>query len=430
MPRRRQAGARKAPGASSARDGGARFYTSHSPGTALLEDHVEDAARDEACVFVEGGAGLHVRVREIRPNSADGDQSVRRAQELLVHVRRQLLPALEDGQAGHGGRPFLDCEKVVAMLIVEPPVAVPAGKGVVADEERHCQEIERRADHSEVGGGPHELSDELRVARDSDDARLPEVELWDFDGCDFFEVEDGRVKKKERRKADEPGGGVRRRDVLAVPEHDAVVRVRDEVRDPRVREAERRPSENDAPRPRADDLFAERAERREARVDDGKDDAKGEGDEVRIAVAEVLEPVLEVVGVSRGREDPEHDERAEDGAHGGAKSEPAAVAERAPLLVLPFERCRVLADTKVARAVRRLRLEDQPLDVERALRGPQRDPGRTPCGFGAKRRNPPRRGEAMHGEPRPTEQHGEAHPIPTARPVPLVPAPTIFFRSA
>eukprot|EP00962_Isochrysis_galbana_P032219 scaffold10560_cov133-Isochrysis_galbana.AAC.9 len=94
--------------------------------------------------------------------------------------------------------------------------------------------------------------------------------------------------------------------MLAIPEDDAVVGVRDEVDDPRIREREREGGEDDAPEPLSRHLCRVWSERGEARVDNRKDDAKAESHQVRVASAHRFERGDEVITIASRRVDPEH----------------------------------------------------------------------------------------------------------------------------
>ena len=79
---------------------------------------------------------------------------------------------------------------------------------------------------------PHDLSDHLRVPRDADDSRLPEVDLRLSTAATSFKLNTEGYRKKNERKLMVQASPWTHADGLAVPELDAVMGMANKIDDP------------------------------------------------------------------------------------------------------------------------------------------------------------------------------------------------------
>mmetsp|Transcript_18976 Transcript_18976/g.41343 ORF Transcript_18976/g.41343 Transcript_18976/m.41343 type:complete len:115 (+) Transcript_18976:87-431(+) len=101
----------------------------------LPKQPVEDATINKTSILRERRTSLHVRVGQVRTDRSNRNQRIRRPQQLLVVIRRQLLPPLKDCPERNDRRPFLYPAEVIPMLGKETAVTVPTGEGVMTDEQ-------------------------------------------------------------------------------------------------------------------------------------------------------------------------------------------------------------------------------------------------------------------------------------------------------
>ena len=101
------------------------------------EKCIEDATLHESRVPGERRASLHVRMRKVSPEGADGNESIRRADQFFVIVLWQNLATLEDRFERNHACALFHRSEIVAVRRKEAAVSVPACEEMVADEEEH-----------------------------------------------------------------------------------------------------------------------------------------------------------------------------------------------------------------------------------------------------------------------------------------------------
>ena len=283
---------------------------------------------------------------KVCPQRSDRNHEIGATKELLVVVLGEDLPSLQDGLEGNGRRSFLDdgVPDLVAELGLVPPVAVPAGKCMVSHQQSHRQGRKGRPYHGQVAGTPHYLADELWMSGYSYNPCFPEMQFRFLDGGDLLEVEDAGIQKEKAQKVDRPGNVVGESILPQIVKLVPVVGVSDKVGDPRIGQAQARKGKDGPPGPGADELFSVRPGRGQPAVNNRKDDSKEQRHQVGISPRDGFHGMQKVVGVSGGRNDPQDGDRREDRGDGGAKGEPAAVAECSPFFLLDVKDAGVLAD--------------------------------------------------------------------------------------
>ena len=92
-------------------------------------------------------------------------------------------------------------------------------------------------------------------------------------------------------------------------------------------------------------------------MDDREDDAERERDKVRVSTQCRLQPGEEVVAVPRGGQHPGHDDCSHNRSDGYEKGQPVASnlaalgPQRAPALILPSKRARILAHQRIGASI-------------------------------------------------------------------------------
>ena len=141
------------------------------------------------------------------------------------------LSAIQHGDEGKHGGVVSQLFKALAELSLQPSVAMPDGKHVMANQADTSDQGEAAANPKLMAKAPQDLTDGLGMSTDADNSAGIEPHLWLHQSGDLKQVVCGWIKKQEADGCKDPNQGNHPGYTLQIPETNPVVAMGKEVAD-------------------------------------------------------------------------------------------------------------------------------------------------------------------------------------------------------